>query len=221
MPKGVYIHTKKQFFQKGNTLARGLKRSMETRKKMSLAKLGELNPMYGKTHPLEIRKRISEHLKGRRKPLRTTEHRKNLSLACKGRPVWNKGKHPDCVQGKNHPMYGKKYKKSTRIKLMESYIRQWHRKKPTSIETKLYAELKNKGLLFETQKLINGRFIVDAYIPSLNLIIEADGDYWHSLPKTANKDKAENAYLTKCGFNLLRLSETEINNGGFKNKLLP
>ena len=35
---------------------------------------------------------------------------------------------------------------------------------------------------------------------------------------TNKKDKAENAYLTKCGFNLLRLSEEEINNGSFKEK---
>ena len=86
----------------------------------------------------------------------------------------------------------------------------------TSIEIKLYQELKDRGLLFEKQKLINGRFLVDAYIPSLNLVIEADGNYWHSLERVVKKDKAENAYLTKCGFNLLRLSETQINDGSFK-----
>lgn len=92
-------------------------------------------------------------------------------------------------------------------------------KKSTSIEKKLYEELKKRGLLFETQKLINGRFLVDAYIPSLNLIIEADGDYWHNLERVQKKDKAENAYLTKCGYKLLRLSEREINDGSFKNRL--
>jgi len=90
---------------------------------------------------------------------------------------------------------------------------------PTSIEKKLYNELKARGLLFEKQRLINGKFLVDAYIPSLNLIIEADGDYWHSLPKVVRKDKSENAYLTKCGYNLLRLPEHEINDGSFKEKL--
>ena len=34
--------------------------------------------------------------------------------------------------------------------------------------------------------------------------------------RVVKKDKAENAYLTKCGFNLLRLSETQINNGSFR-----
>lgn len=90
---------------------------------------------------------------------------------------------------------------------------------PTSIEKKVYDELKSRGFLFETQKLINNKFIVDAYIPSLNLIIEADGDYWHGLDRVIKKDKAENAYLTKCGYNMLRLTELEINNGSFKNKI--
>lgn len=92
-------------------------------------------------------------------------------------------------------------------------------KQPTSIEKKVYDELKARGLLFETQKIINGKFLVDAYIPSLNLIIEADGVYWHNLDRVKKKDKAENAYLDKCGFNVLRLSEDEINNGTFKERL--
>ena len=93
-------------------------------------------------------------------------------------------------------------------------------KEPTSIEKVVYDYLVSNGIIFEKQKLINGKFIVDAYIPSMNLIIEADGKYWHTLPKTVKKDKAENAYLTKCGFNLLRLTETEINNGSFKERLV-
>ena len=103
---------------------------------------------------------------------------------------------------------------------LKGLIKQQTSKDPTSIEVKLYRELKNLGLLFETQKLINGKFIVDAYIPSLNLVIEADGDYWHSLDKVMKKDKAENAYLTKCGFKLLRFAEHEINDGSFKERLV-
>lgn len=88
----------------------------------------------------------------------------------------------------------------------------------TGIEKKLYDYLLLKGILFERQKLINGRFLVDAYIPSLNLVIEADGKYWHNMVK--GKDKAENAYLKKCGFNMIRLTEEEINSGEFKERLV-
>ena len=102
---------------------------------------------------------------------------------------------------------------------LRGLLQQQNFKKPTSIEKKVYAELKARGLLFEKQYLINGKFLVDAYIPSLNLVIEADGDYWHNLPKVVKKDKKENAYLTKCGFELLRLPEKEIKNGEFTERL--
>lgn len=85
----------------------------------------------------------------------------------------------------------------------------------TSIEIKVYTELKRLGFLFEKQRLINDKFVVDAYIPSLNLIIEADGDYWHSLDRVKKKDKAKNAYLKKCGFNLLRIPEHKIKTSEF------
>lgn len=52
-------------FQKGNTLSLGLKRSKETKKKMSLARIGMVF---------------------------SDEHRKNLSLAHKGERPWRKGK---------------------------------------------------------------------------------------------------------------------------------
>jgi len=92
-------------------------------------------------------------------------------------------------------------------------------RKPTSLEIKVYKELQNRKIVFEPQKLINNKFLVDAFVPSRNLVIEADGLYWHSLPKTMKKDKSENAYLTKCGYNLLRLTEEEIKNDSFKERL--
>ena len=103
---------------------------------------------------------------------------------------------------------------------LKGLLKQQNMKEPTSIEKAVYDYLILKGILFEKQKLINGKFIVDAYIPSLNLVIEADGSYWHNLPKVRGKDKAENAYLTKCGFKLLRLTETEIYNGDFKERMV-
>ena len=151
----------------------------------------------------------------------------------KGYIPWNLGKsNPFFIKynkthkrfGKDHHYFGKKVSEKERQRLkaigIKALLQQQNSKEPTSIEKKVYEELKNRGLLFEKQYLVNGKFLVDAYIPSLNLVIEADGEYWHSLPKVVKKDKAENAYLTKCGFNLLRLTETEINNGNFKERLV-
>lgn len=98
--------------------------------------------------------------------------------------------------------------------------KQQNSKEPTSIEYIVYTFLKSKGIIFEKQKVINDRFIVDVYIPELNLIIECDGSYWHSLDRVMKKDKAENAYLKKCGFNLLRFSEEEIKSGRFIERMV-
>lgn len=173
--------------------------------------------------------------------------KKCFFISKKGKQVWHKVKikctclqckkdfyihHSRMTSGKNkycsHNCYGRAEKEGiteiererlSRIGIL-SVKKQFEFKGPTSIEKKVYEELKLRGILFEKQKLINGKFLVDAYIPSLNLIIEADGDYWHSREKTKKRDKAKNAYLTKCGFNLLRLTETEINNGSFRERLV-
>lgn len=92
-------------------------------------------------------------------------------------------------------------------------------KYPTSIEEEVYNFLKNKGILHEKQKIINGKFCVDVFIPAVNLVIEVDGDYWHSLDRVRKKDKAENSYLMACGFDVLRISEKEVNSGVFVEKL--
>lgn len=230
-----------------------------------------------------------------------------------GRIPWNKGKHPEYLQGKNHPMYGRKHKEKSKIKMsraksgkhypkmslakmgsipwnkglkgwmskehiqklseiakshipwnkgkrvqsntgrthfkkghipwnwkggdlrfpecphcgkrLSTYLSKtcsecWLKfKRPTSIEKKVYDELKAKGLLFERQKTIGNKFTVDVYIPKLNLIIECDGDYWHNLPNNKRRDISKDAYLKKCGFDVLRLTGTEIKDDSFKQEL--
>jgi len=147
------------------------------------------------------RKNLGRALKG------NTNGVKNLRPFLKGNIPWNKDK------PSNKPR--EFYQKIGSLGLKK----QAAMKGPTSIEKKVYDELKKRGILFETQKLINGKFVVDAYIPSLNLVIECDGVYWHSLPVNIKRDKSKNAYLKKCGFNMLRLTGSEINNDSFKLKL--
>lgn len=147
-------------------------------------------------------------------------------LAGKNSPHYKGGK-PQCACGKELSTYKAIKCRKCNLKSLnykeiglKGLIKQQNMKEPTSIEKTLYDYLLLKGILFERQKLINGKFIVDAYIPSLNLVIEADGKYWHTLDRVVKKDKAENAYLRKCGFNLMRLTDTEINSGKFKERLV-
>lgn len=124
------------------------------------------------------------------------------------------------LKGKTSNMKGKKMTEESKKKMSTSAIKRIiKRGKPTSIEIKLYDELKRRKIKFEKQYVVNNKFIVDAYIEDLNLIIEADGDYWHTLKRVIIKDKAEKAYLTKCGYRLLRIWETDFNNGEYINTL--
>lgn len=191
---------RKKLLNLGRYILRGRVMIDETKKLIS-------KKLKGIKRSEETKKKMSKGQKGK---IFTKETRKKMSETHKkiNSGWWFKGK-------KKSPEHRKKLKEYA----LRGLLSQQRMKEPTSIENKLYKELKRRGLLFETQKLINGRFLVDAYIPSLNLVIEADGDYWHNLERVQKKDKAENAYLTKCGYKLLRLPEHEINDGSFKEKL--
>jgi very-short-patch-repair endonuclease len=82
----------------------------------------------------------------------------------------------------------------------------------SSIEVKLYNELERRGLLFEKQYVVDNRFVVDAYVPSLNLMIEADGKYWHGLPHNIERDRKKDKYLKSKEYKILRIPEDVINN---------
>lgn len=91
---------------------------------------------------------------------------------------------------------------------------------PTKIEIKMMEFLKINNIDFIFQYEVSGRMLFDFYIPMCNLIIETDGDYWHSLEKVKKRDKSKEAYIRKLGYNLLRITETEINNHMFEQKTL-
>jgi G:T-mismatch repair DNA endonuclease (very short patch repair protein) len=82
----------------------------------------------------------------------------------------------------------------------------------TKPERELIELLDKSKIRHESQFLVNNKFLVDEYLPEVNTIIEADGSYWHSLPRIIKKDKAENAYLKKCGYKVIRIPEGEISN---------
>jgi len=223
---------KKGQFVKGHTL-----RPKGTFTPWNKGVTGYTTSQKGQKKSEEHKKKISEAMKGNKNPAKRPEVRKKISEAMKGKTPWMKNKRH--TKESKRKMSEAKWNMSekTKRKLSEyqkknrrskSYYRKIgllgikkmaEMREPTSIEKKLYEELKAKGVLFEKQKLINGKFVVDAYIPILHLVIEADGDYWHSLPKQIIRDKSKDAYLTKCGFNLLRITGTEINSGSFKLRL--
>lgn len=50
---------------------------------------------------------------------------------------------------------------------------------------------------------------LDIYIPSLNIGIEYDGDYWHSFPDMIKRDKLKDSICKKKGIFLIRVKESD------------
>lgn len=59
--------------------------------------------------------------------------------------------------------------------------------------------------------------VYDMYIPSLNLIVEYDGDYWHREEKYLNKDTKDTAKAVKRGYQIFRYWESTIKEIGVDN----
>ena len=72
--------------------------------------------------------------------------------------------------------------------------------------------LKETGVEFQEQVLMFNKFLVDVLIPNKNVIIQWDGEYWHTKPKRVLLDKSQDAYLRKCGYKVLRITDKEIKN---------
>jgi len=86
-------------------------------------------------------------------------------------------------------------------------------KNPTYIEIKMKELLDRLNIKYEMQKMIlfktinNGNYrLVDFYIPTANLIIECDGEEWH----TIEENEIRNKELVNQGFNIVRFWGHEI-----------
>lgn len=101
----------------------------------------------------------------------------------------------------------------------------------TRLEIKGYQLIEETGVYYKKQVLICNKFCVDAFIPSHNLVIQFDGDYWHGKPSTYSKldarqkkrvdlDKSQDAYMRKCGYKIFRIWESDINKPSVKDSLL-
>ena len=65
------------------------------------------------------------------------------------------------------------------------------------------------GFSFRKQYRI-GAFIPDAYIPSLKLAVQFDGDYWHSMADHLDRDARFDAYASTVGVKVVRVLGSEL-----------
>lgn len=81
---------------------------------------------------------------------------------------------------------------------------------PSCLEKSIAKTLDSLHVPYESEYRI-GRFLVDFAIPSLNLAIEADGEYWHK--NRQDYDAARDDEIGQAGYRVYRFSEQDIVRG--------
>lgn len=69
-------------------------------------------------------------------------------------------------------------------------------KQPSSIQRLLYKYLDDLGIKYEVEYPL-GFYVFDCFIPDKKLLIECQGDYWHTLPKAERNDKSKFTYIKR------------------------
>ena len=133
----------------------------------------------------------------------------------KGQIGWNKGKTFSDKHKERMSMAQKGHEVSevTRKKIRIARATQIVPVKDTKIEVKIQDYLKKLGVDFFTHQYIKDikhSYQCDVFIPSINLVIECDGDYWHKYPVGKDIDHVRTKELIEKGFKVLRLWEREI-----------
>lgn len=83
----------------------------------------------------------------------------------------------------------------------------------TSIELAMQEFMKDNNIIFETQhelKTRKGSFIFDFYLPEFNILLETDGEYWHTKThEQYNRDLVKERLALELGFCFIRISDKD------------
>ena len=146
----------------------------------------------------EIKKRLSEVVKesyvsGERKP--PMQNRKHTKKSRNQMSEKRKGRKNSRWAGEKNPAHGEEHKKARMNRIMPY--------RDSSIEVALQKELTNRNISFEKHKLVTKRHRCDLFIEP-NVVIEADGVYWHNYPHGTARDKQLNIEMADAGYTVLR-----------------
>ena len=95
------------------------------------------------------------------------------------------------------------------------WIIKHQKRKNTSIEILIEQELIKNKIPYQKQVPILTIALVDFLLPN-KVIIQCDGDYWHSKKINKGKDIAQDVVLNFNGYKVYRFTETEINKSASK-----
>lgn len=167
---------------------------------------GRPNPFSGKKHSEETKAIISQKAKERFKDPEFKDKMMEIFSESRGLPSWKE----------RQSIARKKLWQTEEFKekVMHGLINN-----PTSLEIRFMEILESMGIAYEYQYIIS-RAIPDFFITGTNKIIETDGDYWHSKPEQKLKDIKRDKWLESQGYEILRLTETEVMKGDPKPKII-
>lgn len=196
---------------------------------------GSRNPMYGKTHSLEARQKIRMARIGKHPSQETIKkmikNRKNTKPALGKHwklSEYTKEKMSKSLMGNKRNLgksFSEEHKRKigdvhrgiklsveTIKKIKESRANQIIPVKDTSIEVKVQNFLRELNIEYFTHQYMNieHAYQCDILVPSMNLVIECDGDYWHNYPFGNEIDHIRTSELIQKGFKVLRLWERDI-----------
>ena len=211
-----------------NMIKKKYKQTQEHRNKIGRANSIKMKK-YWKESKASIKQKnmgyfVKESIKQRKQKLgyvNSPETRKKLSKIMKEK--WRKGEVTEkqkSIFGNGKVMGGFKtrFKKghnvpdSWRLAVKKNRAKQIFPMKDSSIEVKIQNFLKELKIEFFTHQYIKIEYSYqcDILIPSMNLVIECDGDYWHKYPIGKDIDHVRTKELIEKGFKVLRIWEREI-----------
>lgn len=122
-----------------------------------------------------------------------------------------------------------KTKRAIKVEALGSKSKSSKYGEATEIENFVEAALKEAGVEYKLQKRI--RYInVDFFVPSANLVVQANGCYYHSCPicykdglndmqkKSLYKDEVSHKFIAEAGFGLLEVWEHQMDKEPEKTK---
>lgn len=152
-------------------LNRNLKRKKECKKCSLKKQKGDGNPFYNKKHTEESKNKISNNRKNKATGKKNAMYKK----------IWREKVGKNLKQkwdGGQMEEVRKKMSNIMKTRIANGELKSYNRSKA---EDEIILLLKNKYLV-KPNHIIESK-IFDIYIPELNLLIEYNGDYWHSNPK--------------------------------------
>jgi len=117
---------------------------------------------------------------------------------------------PDVQEGHRQATLRRMASPEMRERARQARLRQTFPKKMTEIERTLHREFKKRHLKFEMHRTMFGRFQPDFVFEEARLVVQADGDYWHSLEKRKANDRSFAKVALAEGWSVWRFGEREI-----------